>query len=137
VARERQRCGLTQERLAERIAMSRAGLSHLEGGFSLASERTVVLLAGVFRLDPHELVGGTDYPAAKADRLPLTALRYGEVDLQLALLDNDLAWCRRHPDLEVARGTVARWRVQLDRLTAGASDPADRLRLDEARRSLA
>ena len=34
-------------------------------------ERTVALLAGVFKVEPHELVADTNYPAAKAERLPV------------------------------------------------------------------
>ena len=34
-------------------------------------ERTVALLAGLFKIEPHELVAGTDYPLAKAERLPV------------------------------------------------------------------
>jgi hypothetical protein len=55
----------------------------------------VALLAGVFKVEPHELVEGTSYPPAKADRLPLVVARHTEVELQLALLDSDLAWLER------------------------------------------
>ena len=51
------------------------------------SERTVALLAGLFRLEPHDLVAGTSYPTAKSDRLPLVVTRWTEVEHQLALLD--------------------------------------------------
>src|SRR5688572_7257811 len=59
------------------------------------SERTVALLAGVFKVDPLDLVDGTSYPPAKADRLPLVVARYTEVELQLELLASDLAWIER------------------------------------------
>ena len=39
------------------------------------AERTVALLAGLFSMEPHDLVDGTSYPAAKAERLPLVAAR--------------------------------------------------------------
>ena len=65
IATKRVHEGMTQQRLAERIAISRAAVSHLEAGLSTASERTVALLAGVFRLEPHELVDGTDYPSTR------------------------------------------------------------------------
>ena len=59
---------------------------------TMPGERTVALLAGLFKVAPHELVAGTDYPPAKADRLPVVATQYTEVELQLALFENDLAW---------------------------------------------
>ena len=83
--------GWTQAELAERVGISRVAVSHLEAGISTPGERTVALLAGVFKVEPHELVAGTDYPAAKAERLPVVAARYTEVEHQLALLDARLA----------------------------------------------
>src|SRR4051812_44710794 len=68
IARLRARRGWTQQELAERLAASRVAVSHFELGLALPSERTVVLLAGLFGLEPHELVAGTSYPAAKAER---------------------------------------------------------------------
>lgn len=58
---------------------------------STPGERTVTLLAGLFKLEPHELVAGSSYPEAKAERLPLVACRYTEVELQLRLFENDVA----------------------------------------------
>src|SRR5437763_13832690 len=55
----------TQADLAARLAVSRVAVSHFEMGLALPSERTIVLLAGLFKLEPHELVAGTSYPAAK------------------------------------------------------------------------
>src|SRR5687767_12855279 len=92
VARLRAELGWTQQELAERLAVSRAAVSHLEAAMSTPSERTVALLAGVFKLEPRELVAGTSYPEAKAERLPTVAARYTEVELQLRLVENDLAW---------------------------------------------
>src|SRR6478609_931389 len=87
IAKGRVELGWTQADLAERIGISRVALSHIEAGISTPGERTVALLAGVFKAEPHELVAGTDYPAAKAERLPVVAARYTEVEHQLALLD--------------------------------------------------
>jgi transcriptional regulator with XRE-family HTH domain len=87
IAKHRTELGWTQAELAERVGISRVALSHLEAGISTAGERTVTLLAGVFKVEPHELVDGTNYPAAKAERLPLVTARYTEVEHQLALLD--------------------------------------------------
>src|SRR5688572_22275353 len=98
IARLRARRGWTQEGLAERLAASRVAVSHFEMGLALPSERTVVLLAGLFKLEPHELIAGTSYPTAKAERLPPVACRHTEVELQLALLRRDLEWLARAGD---------------------------------------
>jgi transcriptional regulator with XRE-family HTH domain len=90
VAKLRSELGWTQQELSDRLGMSRAAVSHVEGGLSVPSERTVTLLAGLFQLEPHELVEGTDYPIGKAERLPVVAARYTEVDLQLRLFDAGL-----------------------------------------------
>ena len=105
--------------------MSRVAVSHLEAGMSQPSERTVALLAGLFRLEAHELVAGTDYPQAKAERLPLVVARYTEVELQLRLLDADLAWCAEAPEAvwERVRGV---WRKRLSELHSAAHDPSER-----------
>lgn len=92
VARLRSDRGWTQEQLAERLAVSRVAVSHIEMGLTVPSERTVVLLAGMFDCEPLELVADTQYPAAKRDRLPLIAARYTRIDLLLAVLAADLAW---------------------------------------------
>ena len=89
IASLRAELGWTQQELAERVGISRVALSHLEVGLSVPGERTVVLLAGIFKLEPHELVGGTGYPDAKAERLPVVVTRYTEVELQLQLLELD------------------------------------------------
>src|SRR5262245_63590877 len=86
VAKLRAELGWSQARLAERVAVSRVALSHIEARLSTPSERTVTLLAGVFGLEPPDLVAGTDYPPGKAERLPLVAARHTEADHQLAQL---------------------------------------------------
>lgn len=114
IAEHRAKLGWTQQELAERLAVSRVAVSHLESSLSTPGERTVALLAGVFGLEPHELVAGTSYPMAKADRLPLVVARYTELELQLALLDQDLAWIEHTPDgqaLALLDGWAARLRV--------------------------
>ncbi len=89
IAALRAELGWTQQDLAERVGISRVALSHLEVGLTVPGERTIALLAGIFKLEPHELVGGTDYPIAKAERLPVVVTRYTEVELQLRLLALD------------------------------------------------
>ena len=88
VARLRQAHNFTQEQLAERIAISRVAVSHIEMDISLPGERTVTLLAGLFKISPITLVAETTYPQAKADRLPTFTCSYTTLELQLALLLN-------------------------------------------------
>ena len=91
LAMHRKALGWTQQELADRLGASRTAVSHLESGLSDPSERTVALLAGIFKCEPHDLVAGTGYPAAKAERLPAVVCRYTEVELQLRLLEVDAA----------------------------------------------
>jgi transcriptional regulator with XRE-family HTH domain len=132
IARLRARRGWTQQELAERLAASRVAVSHFEMGLATPSERTVVLLAGLFGHEPHELVDGTNYPAAKTERLPVVACRYTEVDLQIALLRRDLAWIARIGPGELSAQTIASWRVQLAELGRSVYDPYERALLDHA-----
>jgi transcriptional regulator with XRE-family HTH domain len=108
IAKHRTELGWTQAELAERIGISRVALSHLEAGISVPGERTVVLLAGVFKVEPHELVAGTAYPVAKAERLPVVAARYTEVEHRLALLDAQLAIGNGGPERERIVGAARR-----------------------------
>jgi transcriptional regulator with XRE-family HTH domain len=101
--------GTTQQEVADRLAISRVAVSHIEAGMNTPSERTVVLLAGLFKVEPIELVVGTGYPTAKFDRLPPVAVRHTEVELQLALCENDLAWAEALDDLASARRVLDRW----------------------------
>jgi len=95
IARLRSEHGWTQEALAARIAVSRVAISHIEMDLSVPGERTITLLAGIFKLSPHELVEGTTYPAAKSDRLPDIACCFTPLELDIALLENDLTWLTR------------------------------------------
>jgi transcriptional regulator with XRE-family HTH domain len=121
--------GWTQQQLAERLAISRVAVSHLEAGMSTPGERTIALLAGLFKLEPHDLVADTSYPPAKADRLPVVVCRYTEVELQLRLLE-----------LDEERGLDGSRRADwADRLRVLAKVTHDRGELDllaEARRRL-
>lgn len=128
--------GFTQQELAARVAISRVALSNLESGRSVPGERTVTLLAGMFSLEPHELVAGTDYPVAKTDRLPLVAARHTEVDLQLALLARDLRWLESAP-VRVAGELCAQWRADLRALRDETIDAGERGRIDAALDDLA
>ncbi len=124
IARLRNDLGWTQRDLADRLGISRVAVSHLEAGMNTPGERTITLLAGVFKLEPHELVADTDYPRPKAERLPVVACRYTEVELQLRLFERD-----------VMTGTadLDDWRHQLAALEALAHDRRERQALRDAR----
>lgn len=125
IAAGRTALGWTQQELAERLGASRAAVSHLEAGLSVPSERTVALLAGIFKCEPVELVGGTDYPEAKAERLPSVVCRYTEVELQLRLLEAD-----------EAAGRTAGWDERLRLLAKGSWDRRERDAIAAARARL-
>jgi transcriptional regulator with XRE-family HTH domain len=136
MAKARLERGWTQQDLADRVGVSRVALSHIEAGMTWPNERTVTLLAGWFKVEPTELVAGTDYPAAKAERVPLVANRHTEVDLQLALLARDLAWAEG-AGARANADTRAGWRAALLELLDTVADPGERSRLQAALRSLA
>ncbi len=127
--------GWTQQELAERLGVSRVAISHLETDINSPGERTVALLAGLFRMEPHELVDGTSYPVAKADRLPMVVARWTEVEHQLALLDRDLRWLES-AERRVARRVLDEWDLKLGALSATACDLGERRALDDARRTI-
>jgi transcriptional regulator with XRE-family HTH domain len=130
VAALRAALGWTQQDLAERLGISRVAVSHIEAGLRDASERTVTLLAGMFKVEPWELVAGTAYPEAKAERLPVVACRYTEVELQLRLLDADL-----ERGLDAHR--TAEWADRLTALAKQAFDRREQALVADARRRLA
>jgi transcriptional regulator with XRE-family HTH domain len=125
-AEHRAKLGLTQQELADRLAVSRTAVSHLEAGMTVPGERTIVLLAGLFKVEPRSLVTGTNYPVAKAERLPLVACRYTEVELQLALLRRDLEWAARVGGIDLRRDLLAEWRGRIDALSRSSYDVRER-----------
>ena len=131
IAELRGKLGWTQQDLADRLGISRVAVSHLEAGMSQPGERTVTLLAGVFGMEPWELVAGTGYPAAKAERLPVVTARHTEVDLQLALFERDLAWLDRTGG-EHDRPVLEEWRSRLAALVDGCEDRRERAAAAEA-----
>jgi transcriptional regulator with XRE-family HTH domain len=140
VGKRRAELGWTQAQLAARVGVSRVALSHIESGATVASERTVALLASVFGCEPPELVAGTDYPIAKAERLPAIVARHTEVDHQLAVLTAVLEIVERVPRPEGARlvrNMRDTWRPRLLALRARNPDPDERRRLSAALRDLA
>ncbi len=130
IAGLRAKLGMTQQELADRLAISRTAVSHLEAGMTVPGERTVVLLAGLFKLEPRELVAGTSYPVGKSERLPLVASRYTELELLVALLENDLAWmARTGDDIRV----LDEWDARLLSIDEHALDLRERELLRESR----
>ena len=136
IARLRTQRHWTQSYLAERLAASRVAISHFEAGLASPSERTIVLMAGLFGLEPLELVEGSNYPQAKAERLPLVTARYTEVDMQLAWLEKDLVWLARikQPELitQAHKLVYADWYDVLSRRMRDSHDKQERERLREA-----
>jgi hypothetical protein len=100
---------------------------------TVPGERTVVLLAGLFKVEPRELVAGTTYPGAKAERLPAVAARYTETEMLLALLDSDLAWLERTGD-DHRRRVLDEWDARLYAIDDDALDLRERELVREARR---
>jgi transcriptional regulator with XRE-family HTH domain len=133
IAAHRGKLGWTQQELAERLAISRVAVSHLEAGMTTPGERTVTLLAGLFKLAPHELVAGTDYPTAKADRLPPVVTQFTEVETQVMLFEAELRWLDRLDPGE-AEVLLARWDATLAFLLDHNHDVRERTSLQAARR---
>ena len=130
VAALRSQAGLTQQELATRLARSGNAVRHIETGLSHPSERTVVLLAGIFRVEPHQLVDGTDYPPAKVDRLPLVAARYTEVEARLMALRSELTLVHR---LDPGAAAIERSRIldELHQLDRTCIEPSERVLVTE------
>ncbi len=122
--------GWTQQDLADRLAMSRTALSHLEAGMRVASERTVVILSGIFGIDPLSLVAGTSYPLAKAERLPVIVALHTEVDLALALCAAETEVAARSGNTALLSERANSWVVRLRTLMQRWPDARDRRRLD-------
>ncbi len=106
IARLRLEQKWTQQALAERLGISRVAISHIELDLSVPGERTITLLAGLYKCTPYELVDGTTYPPAKADRLPAHVAMYTQLEMDLALLEKDLAWMKIL-DQKCSRGQLA------------------------------
>jgi len=134
--------GWTQQQLADRLGISRVAVSHLETDLNTPGERTVALLAGLFRMEPHDLVAGTSYPAAKADRLPLVVARWTEVEHQLALLARDLWWldgaggAGESVSTQHGDAILGDWDSRLAKLADVVVEPDDVERVEAARRAV-
>ena len=140
IAHLRQEQGWTQQALAARLGISRVAISHIELDLTVPSERTIALLAGVFKCAPHELVRDTTYPQAKIDRLPLQVAMYTQLELDLALMENDLAWLGGLSG-ELSRNRLAvevweRWAPRLDAWEQGWREQPERALIHAGRQAL-
>jgi transcriptional regulator with XRE-family HTH domain len=140
IARLRTEHGWTQQALATRLAISRVAISHIEMDLTIPSERTVILLAGLFKLTPFGLVEGTTYPQAKIERLPQTALCFTKLELDLAKLQTDLEWLEILSDDPGISGYISRvletWTICLDKYADDDLEDHERDLLSTARREL-
>ena len=127
--------------LAPPVAWLRRTRMPRTAAVALVVTTAVALLAGVFKLEPPALVEGTAYPDAKAERLPLVAARYTEVELRVRLLRRDLDWLARATRSEeraaLAGELRVEWRRQLFELEQATLDQRERALLREARSELA
>jgi len=118
IAYLRQKNGWTQQILADRLAMSRVAISHIEMDLTIPSERSITLMAGLFKLSPHQLVDGTTYPSGKAERLPMVTATFTELELSYALLQNDLEWLERIGKSgdkgRCIRQVIEKWHAQIE-----------------------
>jgi len=127
IARMRTDRGWTQQSLAARLAISRVAISHIEMDLSFPSERTVTLLAGLFKIAPHELALNTTYPKAKAEKLPWTVCFYTQLEVDIKLIENDFAWLDRLLDnsqrRQYANEIYQYWTNRLHHLEQDCIDP--------------
>ncbi len=126
IAYLRQKNGWTQQSLGDRLATSRVAISHIEMDLSIPSERTITLMAGVFKINPTDLVEGTTYPRAKAERLPELTAIYTELESGFLLFQNDLEWLEQLMDKAMyqkfAQDVKAKWYPFLEKWEHRYSD---------------
>lgn len=140
IARLRLQNNLTQEIVAERVAISRVAVSHIEMELNIPSERTICLLAGLFKVSPVALVEGTNYPQAKAERLPLVVCCYTPWELEFMLLERDMDWLKKMGDWEKRPFFAAElwqtWKTRLAQWELEANTSYERVLLKTARQAL-
>jgi transcriptional regulator with XRE-family HTH domain len=140
IAGLRQQHGWTQESIGERLGISRVAVSHIEADISFPSERTLALFAGLFKMSPHDLVAGTTYPKAKADRLPAFVCSFTHLEMDLLLLEKDLAWLERlegHPEIASLKHDIREsWLPVLEEWGEKVFDQQQRTKLDSAKLNL-
>lgn len=130
IAEYRNELGWTQQYLAERLAISRVAVSHIEMDISIPGERTIALLAGLFKIPPHTLVENTTYPRAKTDKLPYVTCCYTQLETELRVMDNDLKWLKESYDspkfLKFREKILQKWYEQLRKWELDIIDPIER-----------
>jgi len=140
IARLRNARGWTQQSLAYRLAASRVAISHIEMDLTVPSERTITLLAGLFKMTPYALVEGTTYPQARSERLPTLTCCYTALETGQACLENDLAWLDRLHGLPGWRGWATevwnKWTAWLDDQALQASDEIEQQAVTRLREKL-
>ena len=135
IAEVRRKHGMTQQQLADRLAISRVAVSHVESSLSVPSERTVTLIAGLFKVEPWELVRDTDYPLARAERLPSVVARHTQAELITAVVDaliESLIEC----DRRTARVVLDPWRARISSELDTCVDERERAMLSDAQRRI-
>ena len=135
VAELRRKHGLTQQQMAERLAISRVAVSHLESSVTQPSERTVTLIAGLFKVEPWQLVRDTDYPPARAERLPAVVTRYTQAEQLTAIVDA-LIESLTDPEPRAIRLVLEPWRARLLAELDFCADAGERSLLTAARRRI-
>jgi transcriptional regulator with XRE-family HTH domain len=143
ICRLRTERGWTQQYIADRLAISRVAISHFELDLMTPGERTITLLAGLFKLSPLELVEGTTYPVAKAERLPHTALCYSQLEVDIMMMENDFNWLKILERLErasdhqarIRTGIKQKWMERLAFWSEIAIEPWEKECLDSARQA--
>jgi transcriptional regulator with XRE-family HTH domain len=126
---------MTQQQMAERLAISRVAVSHLESSVTQPSERTVTLIAGLFKVEPWQLVRDTDYPSARAERLPAVVTRYTQAELLTAIVDA-LIESLTDPDRRAVQLVLEPWRARLLADLDSCADAGERALLIDARRRI-
>jgi transcriptional regulator with XRE-family HTH domain len=140
IAEFRNELGWTQQYLAERLAISRVAVSHIEMDISIPGERTIALLAGLFKIPPHALVENTTYPRAKKDKLPHITCCYTQLESDLIILDNDIEWldeCQDSPRfLKLREKIQQKWLEKLYMWELDVIDPIERTLIQNAWRKI-
>lgn len=140
IAALRQKLGWTQQNMAERLAISRVAVSHIEADISIPGERTIALLAGLFKVSPHELVAGTTYPQGKVDRLPQIVCSYTKFEVDMALFNNDMTWAEKLIDAtkreELERELSEKWKQRLEVWEDKLLDKGQKDLLEKARKKM-
>jgi hypothetical protein len=107
---------------------------------TIPGERTITLLAGLFKMTPLELVAGTTYPKAKSDRLPLSVCCYTPLEFDITLMENDLDWLeliQETPLLDACKVQIInRWLSKLNEWETRVFDQYEKAAIQQARQRI-